>query len=262
MKLIDMFNRAMKQCDILLDLHKALLTTNSRSVRSEWKSRFFDAKLVKWAMRDGLWRSTGKSILILGNNHSQLTHESFSSEYLSVFLRSAIVLCFAAIDKILHEAVSNNFVNLVRSESLDKIVRLEVSKCYEIAQGARIRRGKGGKSRSRPGHKIKTEVLSRIYSETFLAPRRLEEICAWLGVPHVFDRFGNTLKPRKRNEEIKREWARLYCRRNQIAHEGDIIRKAKGQKIHFHSVRADMIRQDVDWVRGFGSFICQSLHRS
>jgi hypothetical protein len=160
MKLLTCFDEAIRQCNALVDLHDELLTLNTRNIRPELTGRIFKSGIVKWPQRDGLWRSTGKSILILGNNKSKLSNKSFSSDNLSFLLRSAMVLGMAAIDKILHEAISNNFVKLAKEEELDKYVQLEVSKCYEIAQNARIRRGHGGKILSRPGHKIKAEVSS------------------------------------------------------------------------------------------------------
>ena len=58
-----------------------------------------------------------------------------------VFLRAALVFALAAIDKILHEAISKHFTSLAREEILDRFVKFKVSKAYEIALAARSRAG-------------------------------------------------------------------------------------------------------------------------
>ena len=259
MDLDKVFNSAIKPADMLIVLYESLLTNNTRAIRSEYKTRAFTSKIVPWPQQDGLWRSKGHSILILGNDNSKLSHHSFSPDSLSVFLRSALVLAMAAIDKLLHEAVSNNFSRLAREGTIDRFAHIDVSTCYQISLSARERKGKGGKIKTRPGHKIKAEVLQQIYTDSFLSSRRVEEVSSALGKKKIFSIFGNTLHPSQTHEQVKAKWISLYRRRNQIAHEGDIVRKSKGRVLDLNRIRFGDIKKDIDFIKAFGTFLAGQL---
>ena len=259
MKLTEIFGEAIRHSDKLVELHDRLTTRNQRRIRPEWSKRFYAARLTDWPMRDGLWRSKNDTILIVGTKNAGLSHKDFASDALLVFLRVALVMAMAAIDKVLHEAVSRRFVALVKKEKLDKLVDLELSKAYRIAIEARAREGKGGRIRKRPGPKIKAEALEKLYRESFLSLRRLHEICSACGKKTILERFGNILKPRRSSKYLHEEWSRLYARRNQIAHDCDIVRKSRARKIHLHMDSTSDLKNDIRLVRNFGEFLAREL---
>src|SRR5574341_904108 len=224
MRLLDVFDAAIKDAEHLRVLYSALLTTNQRAIRSEWATRFFSAKLNSWPKQNGLWRSANANVLIVGTKAANVSHQHFQHEALAVLLRSSLVLYMAAVDKILHEALSKHFATLAKNESLDELVDISISRAYAIAQNARIRKGKGGKIKKRPGHELKAAMLSDIYKDSYL----------------------------------KTSWSRLYIHRNRIAHECDMIRKAKPRRAAFHPVDSKSIMAEIDFIREFGHFLaCQ-----
>jgi ribosomal protein S8E len=261
MKLSDTFLEAVCHSDQLVHLYDRLKTKNLRAIRPEWEKRFLAAKLTNWPKKKDIWRSKNDSVLIVGVKGGGLSHKDFEAAALLVLLRSALVFAMAAIDKILHESVSKRFVALAKTEKLDSIVRLELSKSYRIAIESRVRKGKGGKIRSRPGSKIKAAVLDKMYRESFLSTNRLQEVCAACGKNKIFDRYGKTLRPQKSADHLQQEWARLYTRRNHMAHECDIVRKSKAKKIHFQKISETELKSDIAFIRAFGKYLAGELGR-
>lgn len=258
MNLTKTFEESISHADELLILYDALLTKNQRAANSgNWTTKVFDSKLIPWPKRDGLWRSRGKNILIIGNNKAGIDLEAFNAAGLAVLLRSAMVLAMAAIDKLLHEAISLRFSSLAQAGELDKFVKLDLSTCYKIAQEARERRGKGGKIKKRPGHKIKSEVLRRIYQESYLSLKRLQEVSAACGKNKIFDKYAKTINSTPK--ELQDKWSHIYVRRNNIAHECDIVRKAKTKQIHFNHVSPSELQNDINFTKQFGKFLAKEL---
>jgi hypothetical protein len=261
MHLRDLFVESLKQSETLIHLYDGLLTRNQRAAHRRWKERFYHCDLVSWAQRDGLWRSNGSNILVIGNDKSILNHNVFNTESLSVLLRMSLVSAMAAIDKLLHEAIMKRFAELVANKALDRIVTIDVSTCYRIAQQARERRGYGGRIKSRPAHKIKAEVLNSLFQESFLSRRRLEQICAACSQDSIFSKYSTevTNTPEAASpQELQKRWAHLYHKRNQIAHECDIERKVT-TRIHYNLMKPDQIKKDIHSIKAFGTFIANRL---
>jgi len=263
MKLTDIFNKAIAPAEAMLCYYEELLTRNKRSLRPEWRKRFLDAKLVGWPQGTGIWRSFSrdKSVLILGTDASPLSHRSFEKDNLAVFLRSALVFAVAAVDKVLHESINLHFAKLAKEEFLDGLVNIAPSRAYSIAVDARVRRGRGGQIKSRPGNKIKTEVMRKIYESTYLSVRNIEAISKCFGHKNVFYAFGQTLSPKITAKEASNTWGHIYFRRNAIAHECDMIRKARMRQITYHAVSFSKIKKDIQFVKSFGQFLASKLQR-
>jgi len=259
MKLTDTFSTAIGHADKLTLLHARLTTRNLRSIRSEWADRFFHARLTNWPKGSGLWRSKNDTILLVGTADAALSHLDFTSEALLYLLRAALVMSMAAIDKLLHEALSKHFVTLVKKGKLDDLLHLELSKSYRIAIESRVRKGKGGKIRSRPGHKLKAAVLDKLYQVSFLSLRHFQGICSACGKDGIFDKYGRTMSPSQSSKQLHNRWSRLYMRRNHIAHECDIMRKSKARKVHFHLITSTELKKDIEFVKNFGLFLAKEL---
>ena|ERR1017187_1616328 len=259
MRIRQMHDEAVRDAIRLVTLYDSLITTNKRRIRPEWANRFAAANLVPWGRRGGLWRSRNDTILIVGSGQSTLSHHTFTSESLSVFLRSALVQAMAAVDKVLHEAISKHFVSLARTGELDKMVEIDLSKVYQIAQAARVRTGRGGRVRSRPGHRIKAAVLEKIYTQTYLSLRSVDQVCAACGKKAIFSKLVTAWRSQKTANHYRERWSRLYRRRNQIAHECDIVRQAQTRLVRFHRVEPAEIKRDITFVIRFGRFLAREL---
>lgn len=179
MKLSKIFTESIKQSDNLVKLYETVISKNRRSARRGWSDKVFAAKIVRWGKNEGLWRISKSDLLIIGKcNNSTASEETFFAQNLEVLLRSAFVLAMATIDKILHEALLNHFYVLINTDSIDGLATIPLSESYKISLTARIRKGKGGQIKSRPGHKFKALFLEKAYEKTLLSTSSLEQICA------------------------------------------------------------------------------------
>jgi len=258
MQLIDVFDAAIRDAEHLRVLYSTILTTNHRAIRPEWANRFFKARLNTWPRQQGLWRSANANVLIVGTNVANVNHRQFQHESLAVLLRSSLVLYMAAVDKILHEALSKHFAILAKNESLDELVDISISRAYAIAQHARVHTGKGGKRKKRPGHALKVEMLADIYKDSYLKTSNLEKIWVACGKKQIFQLFSKA-HCGQTAQQVKDRWSRLYQYRNRIAHECDMIRKARSQMVSFHPVDSISIMNDLDFIREMGRFISRQL---
>jgi hypothetical protein len=261
LKLLQIFGEGMRSVEELEKLYAVLATRNRRAIRSDWARRFHQAGLTKWPQKAGLWRSSGKDILVVGTDTAGVSHEDFSPEALSVLLRSGLVLSMAAVDKVLHEAVAKRFVHLVKKKRLDDLLEVKLSSAYGIAMETRVRKGKGGSIRLRPGPRFKAAVIASLYRETLLSTEKLETFASACGLERVWTVYGKSSKPVCAGATVRRRWSRLYARRNAIAHECNIVRKLKAKKIHFVAVTASELRTEIAEVRAFGQFLAESLDR-
>lgn len=262
MKLTDTFKEAIRHTEKLVAFYEMLLTKNTRACRRDWSESFFEANLVEWPRRQGLWRSRNDNVLIVGTGKTTFSHRMFMVDGLSVLLKSGLILAMAAVDKILHDAICQKFASLAKNGSLNDLVHMKLSNAYEIAHSARVRRGKGGKKRPRPGHKIKEEVMRQIYTQSYLAPQHLQKICAICGKKSIFTKYVKS-RPTSRitPTTLQEKWERLYIKRNQIAHECDIIRKPKPQKVHFHEFSGKEMLDDIRFIGDFGHFLARILEK-
>jgi hypothetical protein len=183
----------------------------------------------------------------------------------SALLRAALVFAMAAVDKILHEAISRHFATLAKDGTLDKFAQFKVSDAYEISLAAREGSGKRGDAKRRPGHSIKAEVLRQIYAKSYLATNRLQEVCAACGKKGIFT---HRAKHRKELGKIPRSpkylqdrWSRVYQHRNRIVHECDIKQQPKMRSAHFYPVDKGDLRRDINYVKNFGTYLAQELER-
>ena len=259
MRLSDLFDEAIKSADQLVKLHDALSTKNQRAIRSDWSERFCAAKLTKWPQKAGLWRSQGGNLIVVGTEAAGLSHADFTSDALSVFLRAALVLAMAAVDKVLHEAVSKRFVDLVKEGKLDDVLKIELSAAYRIAMESRVRKGKGGKIRSRPGPRFKSAVLDKLYRESFLSADKVEKIAALCGRTSLFAKYGASLTPIVPGESMKKQWKHLYSRRNSIAHECDIVRQRKAKRVRYLAAPTIELRAEIARASAFGAYLAKEL---
>lgn len=259
MQINDIFSEAIREVDLLVLLYDTLLTKSQRSVRPEWEKRFFKAKLINWRQKDGLWKSVGENLLIVGNEKVGFSHNAFSAKSLSILLKYALVITMAAIDKVLHEAISKHFSSLAISGKLDDFVEMDLSVCYRIAHSARVRKGKGGTVKSRPGHKIKQQVLQQIYTKSFLSANQIEKICSACNKKGIFSLYAKYLNDGTSYDDLKMKWNKMYQRRNSIVHECSIVRKAKARVIDFHALNPKKIKAKIDFAKKFGRFIASEL---
>jgi len=259
-KLRTIWDSAIQDSIRLEKLFLGLQAQNERSIRSEFRNRIFDSKIVTWNRSEGLWRARGKDVLILGKLNGNLSHIDFSSENTQILLKSSLVAAMAAVDKILHEALIKHFATLAKSGNLDSMIDFPLSSSYSIALQSRERSGKGGKKRKRPGHLFKEEIVDILFEKTFLSQAKLTQVCSMCNLKKVFTEFSRKHAAFGAPLDIQSAWNAAYRRRNHIAHECDLKRKEKTRKVTQNRFHAPSYRKELEFIRAFGEFLSDNLH--
>ena len=196
----------------------------------------------------------------MGSNAKKAFKDNLSDRR-SMLLQHALVMMLASIDKLLHQAtISKNFVQLLRAGKFDNLMKnFPASETYEIAMESRVRRGYGGKTKSRPANKIKEVISARLYELSFLGPKNLEEICAANGAKKIFAEYAKHLR-RKTSKPLRAQWSLIYRRRNAIVHECNILRtKISPKKVRFDVVDPSELKKDIEFSEKFGRFLASKL---
>lgn len=220
MKLQAVFDQAFAHAEVSFELYEFLVSLRQLKLRSEWRKNFYDARLApSWAKKDGLSRLVGQELIIVGTNTSMSSIANKRKQFEESLLRAAIMYSLAAFDKMMHEAVLQNFSQLCKNKTIDELIDFPISSANLACQEGRKRSGKGGKVRKRPGSILKRHASDLLFRETLLSPNRIEEVAKGLGVGRLWSTCASTLEPRKSGEILKLEWSKAYARRNSIVHE-------------------------------------------
>lgn len=261
MKLLEFFNKSTTSAKQLIELYDVLDFQDKRT-RSEWRDKLFADGIVNWGKRVGVWRSVSvdKKIILLGSGDRKKFQENLIA-WRPALLQHALVMMLSAIDKILHQATTTkNFVRLLKSGNLDDFMKnFPISETYGIAMESRVRRGHGGKKKTRPANKIREVVAAKLYELSFLGTRNLEHICAANGTGKIFSKYAKHLG-RKGVEPLRSQWSSIYKRRNTIVHECNISRtKISPKKIRFDVAEPSELKRDITFAEDFGKFLASKL---
>jgi hypothetical protein len=261
MKLCDIFAAAVQSSDLLLSYYNALCAKPGKKPKQPWVDKFYENRVVYWPKGSSFWHAScrDKNLLVVGNDNATIPECLFYSESLEVLLRTALVMVMAAVDKILHEAISANFGTLLSNGDLDSLVNIPLSSSYQIAIKSREGRGGDGMSKARPGHMFKEKVLVELYKRTFLSSQQLERVSSACGMKSVFTEYSRSSGQTESPQRLKQRWNDLYERRNAIAHECDMVRKKKTKKIHFQTVNEKQLVADLAFAKSFGAFLAVEL---
>jgi len=129
-----------------------------------------------------------------------------------------------------------------------KKVSLPLSFVKRAVNLAKLRKGRGGKVRSRPMNIVKQGLQEKFHKDLTL--QRPEDIAtAWsmIGITKLWSRCGKNMN--EKAEEVKGHLNRIISRRNQIAHEGDIRRVRNSRKISINPIGIDDVRSDIKWLK-------------
>jgi hypothetical protein len=103
----------------------------------------------------------------------------------------------------------------------------------------------GGRS-IRPWVQVKNALQGQLLQETFQSYEQVGNAFALAGIRKAWGQVAAHLTDQP--SAIKSRLNRLVHRRNQIVHEGDIMRGSRPRDIHFNPIDATEVSQDVDWV--------------
>jgi len=250
MKPYDVFYSGRDRAEYLVKLHALLCNIRKRGMRGDWAKDF--KAFMHWPQKKAIHRIDGEHCMLILREASDLTPKHFNEETLNELLRAALAGIVSALDRYCHDLIVSNVVReLSRSE---RKMNRELKQLYipvviarKAVKHAGVRKGKGGKIRTRPMNIIRDavqEVLHR--EETFQRPDDVMRALRMIGIEKLWDRCAERMTVKSKT--IPQRLNRIVDRRNRIVHEGDVVRLRRGRKLTLHPVNRKQTIEDIKWV--------------
>jgi RiboL-PSP-HEPN len=158
--------------------------------------------------------------------------------------RAAVVMAIAGIDSYMHWLVYHRISKIRVKGDLPKSLAALDLPFTEIAAMAEstVR----ARATIRPWVHVKRAMQKRLFKETFQSYDQVGQALSWSGVEKpwktVAGEMGETAP------SIKSRLDSLVHRRNQIVHEGDILRAVRPRNLKYNDIEHDQVVCDVDWL--------------
>jgi len=232
----------------LVDLYDLLHNRRQRAARSDWVSSF--KELMHWNQGDEVHRVDGDNCILVMRNPSDWTMQHFAHDHLSELLRSAIVCGVSAMDRFFHDVVLDNSLKLLRRADADVPKTLREVKLSLIDADAAIAhalKGRANGARSRPRNTLKARLAEALHQHTFQSSSGVEHAMGMLGLGKPWGDLSRHMQGSA--EDVKARLNGIVRRRNQIVHEGDLVRTARPQSPKMHDAVSATVRDDLDWLK-------------
>jgi hypothetical protein len=253
MKPIDAYTNTIARARRLLSYHDALINTRSRRIRRDWRESFL--RLMHWPIGTPIERVDSKDAVIILKAGSSLTPQSFSQAHLEDHLRSALALGISALDRYVHERVVKGIVPALKTAKLTRQqeeLSIPVTTAIKISAEALLAQKRG--LHLRPTNIVRKKVQELLHKRPFQSYREIEYAFNLLGVQNLSTQlqtaFGiNNLKP------VTTQLGHIAMRRNQIVHEWDLVRHARGGKAKLHPISRRYVHDSLDFLDRFVSHL-------
>ncbi len=249
------FDAAILRAEHFLTLYDLLRDIRRREVPSPWAAKF--KKLMHWPTSETIVRVDGKksnSILIL-REEVGIGRQYFTHDYVCELLRAAVVAAVSALDRYLHDLITDHSWKLLsRSEKRipKELGQLPIPALVTKRALKRLR----ADSKARPGHLVKKAVQEHLHrAYTFQKPDSVIQAAKMLGVKNFWDKVAGEMPDNPSNEDVIDQLRAIAERRNQIVHEADLVLKTKAKKLATRDLKASDARDWVQWITDFAAAV-------
>jgi hypothetical protein len=249
MKPIEVFRNGRERAEYLLRLHELLCNTRRRGTREDWARNF--KRMMHWRQREQIHRVDGRQSVVVLREGAAITPEQFQEGALNELVRAALVGVVSALDRYCHDLVVSRIVRtLGRSEKrINKELRqlqIPIMAARMAVWHARIRRGKGGRIRTRPMTIIRHAIQDMLYRESYQGPEEINRALRMVEIEDLWRGCATAMDCTAK--DVVERLKQVVDRRNKIVHEGDVLRRRRGGKLALHPVSRRQVLQDVQWV--------------
>ena len=249
MKPIEIFDSGRERAEQILKLHELLCNRRQSGTRQDWAKKF--KRMMHWPMSEAIHRVDGKQAIVVLHGGAALKPADFREDTLGELLREALVGIVSALDRYCHDLIVSRIVaELGRSEKkINRELRqlsIPILSVKAAIRHAALRRGKGGRVRTRPMNIVRHAVQDVLYQQSFQGADDIVRGLRMVGIENLWNDCGNQMQCRP--HEIIRTLNRIVDRRNEIVHEGDLKRTKRGGKLTLHAISRSQVQQDVNWV--------------
>lgn len=161
--------------------------------------------------------------------------------------RASLTMGVAAIDTYLHWAIRNADLDSLPKKLQD----LQVSFADLLDMGdASVEARRYGRH-DRPRVRARTVLNEALLKMSFQSARGVENGLGMVGVQQCWKNLNKQIQPHETATDIKTRLNALAHRRNQIVHEGDLVRLVRPRSVRVSDIERSRVRDDLAWIRRF-----------
>jgi hypothetical protein len=243
---IDAYNDTAQRARSFLAYHDGLMNTRARRIRKDWKASFL--KLMHWPAESAIERIDSKDAVIVLRQGAVLTPDHFTQSRLDDQLRAALTFGVSALDRYVHERVVKGIIPALKVSPLTRQQEefsIPVSTAIQISEEAVAAQKKGLKIR--PANIVRKKVQELLHKRPFQSYREIEYAFGLLGVKNLTPQLQGAYAVGDL-KAIKSQLGGIAMRRNQIVHEGDLLRHERGGQIKWHEINRKYVSDSLDFL--------------
>jgi len=206
---------------------------------------------MEWNTGDRLVRVDGDDMLLVIRNLEGWDMDHFSHDWLAELLRAALSAAVSSVDRYFHDLVVSRLVDLVDRDEKTIPKALGVFPLSLADVEATIKKAietdDKGCRKTRPRTVLKDRFRNALHKETFQGFEQIGTAFGMLGLSKVWKDVAQRLNCE--TNDIKDKLNRIVLRRNQIVHEGDMLRSSRPREIKLHTIDKDDIKSNIQWLR-------------
>lgn len=251
MKPIDAYNDISTRARRFTEYHDGLINTRARGIRRDWKASFLS--LMRWPQNSAIGRVDSRDSLIILKPHAALTEDHFTGDFLGDQLRSALTFGVSALDRYVHERVVKGIIAAFKTKSRlnrqQEELPVPATVAMEIAQEVIKARKAGGKFR--PANIVRKKLQTVLHRRPFQTFRDVDYAFCLLGITNLKSQLIQAYRARDGLKAVTLELGRIAAQRNQIVHEGHLVKHSRGGHVKCHPVTAADVKGKLDFLDTF-----------
>ena len=249
MKPLDTYRDTASRARLFLEYHDGLMNTRARRIRSDWKGKF--QALMHWPANSPIERVDSSDAVIVLRPGATLTPDHFTQDWLDDQLRAALTFGVSALDRYVHERVVKGIIPALKKQPLTKQQEefsLPVSTAIQLAEEAVAARKNG--ANIRPANIVRKKVQELLHKRPFQSFREIEYAFCLLGIKDLSAQLQRAYRVGDLKAQ-KDQLGKIAMRRNQIVHEGDLIRHERGGQLKWHPISRKYVSESLDFLDQF-----------
>jgi hypothetical protein len=203
---------------------------------------------MHWPKTATIERVDSPDAVLVLRSGATLRPDNFATEELAELLRAALVLGVSGLDRYIHERTIKQIVTALRSSELSRQQEdLSIPATLALRLGADLLKAHKAKKLRRPANEVRKALQDTLCKRPFQSWHDLEFAFSLIGIRDMASQVQSknklsSVKP------LKAELNQIVRRRNQIVHEGDLVRHQRGGKPRRHPIDAAYVRRSMDFI--------------
>lgn len=249
MKPIEAYRHTAARARLLWRLHDGLVDIRKRRIRKDWSARF--CRLMHWKQDSNIERVDSREAVVILREGSALIPEDFSDTAVAELLRSSLATSVSAMDRYVHERIVKGIVVAFSKPSLNRSQRefaIPAKLALQVAEALRRAHSEGRKVR--PANEVRKKVQEILHKRSFQGWRDLEFGFELIGITGLNGRLQTAMGVADIGV-IRDQLNTIVRRRNQIVHEGDLVRHERGGHARCQEISPAFVLASLDFMDTF-----------